>query len=52
VAIQTRIYFIGTMGNVVGSTWKGIPYMRYQPDTINQSEPTKKAVQIWVRRRE
>jgi len=43
VAIQTRIYFIGRMGNVVGSAWKGIPYMCYQPDTINQSEPTKKS---------
>jgi hypothetical protein len=31
------------MGNIVGSTWKGIPYLRYMPDKINQSKATKQS---------
>jgi len=43
MAIQSNVYFIGRKGNVVGSTWKGIPYFRYHPDRINQSQATKKS---------
>src|SRR5438128_2742363 len=44
MAKQTGTYFIGRYGNVVGSTWKGIPYLRYQPDKINQSKATRESV--------
>jgi len=43
MARQSGLYFKGRMGNIVGSTWKGIPYLRYMPDTINQSEATKQS---------
>jgi hypothetical protein len=44
MARQNGIYFKGRMGNVVGSTWKGIPYLRYMPDKINQSQGTRQSV--------
>jgi hypothetical protein len=31
------------MGNVVGATWKGIPYLRYMPDKINQTGATRQS---------
>ena len=43
MARQTGVYFVGRMGNVVGSTWKGIPYFRFQPDNINQTAGTKQS---------
>jgi len=43
MARQSNVYFVGRMGNVVGSTWKGIAYFRYQPDHINQSEASKQS---------
>ena len=43
MARQSNVYFIGRKSNVVGSTWKGIPYFRYHPDRINQSEATRQS---------
>jgi hypothetical protein len=43
MAIQSNVYFVGRMGNVVGSTRMGTPYFRYQPERINQSEATKQS---------
>lgn len=43
MATQTGIYFIGRKGNIIGSTWKGIPYLRSMPDSICQSEATKRS---------
>lgn len=43
MARQNGIHFIGRMGNIVGSTWKGIPYLRHMPEKINQSQATKQS---------
>jgi hypothetical protein len=43
MAKQSNVYVIGRKGNVVGSTWKGIAYLRFQPDNINQTKATKQS---------
>jgi hypothetical protein len=43
MARQDGLYFKGRMGNVVGATWKGIPYLRYMPDKINQTGATRQS---------
>lgn len=40
MARQVHSYFTGRKGNVVGSTWKGIPYLRFEPDEQKQSPAT------------
>ncbi len=40
---QTNIYFIGRAGHIVGATWKGTPYFRFQPGSIHQTAGTIKS---------